>query len=182
MRAIATSLFAALALTGGVAYAASTTVGDPDPLPYQDVGAPSVVSAAGAGMDQRRVLFAGGGNSDDGAATMLAGSDGPDDAGQTMLAGSGGSDDPSQTMLAGRDGSDDSGQTMLGLGGDSGDVGTTMLATGSDDGSTSIGLTRLALIKRVGELVRENIGERRAQCRGPFGAIGAFKAVLRLAP
>jgi len=143
MKAIATSLFAALALAGGVAHADPSTFGDPDNVPFQGVYAPprAVVSVAPrllATSDVTRFVIASGDGSDDDGQVLLADDGGSDDNGQILLADSGGSDDSGQTLLASGGGSDNAGQTLLADGGGSDDSGPTLLAIGPDDGSTQL--------------------------------------------
>jgi hypothetical protein len=129
MKAIATSLFAALALAGGVAHADPSTFGDPDNVPFQGVYAPSAVVSATPGPLTGSEL-----------AGFIIGS-GPNDSagsGLTILVTGDGSDDGGQTLLAGGSDSDDAGQTLLADGGGSDDNGPILFATGSDDGSTQL--------------------------------------------
>ena len=163
MRAIATSLFAALALAGGVAHADPSISRNAHDVRYPGLYEPRdaasttlpLVLPAGqvanrnATWGELRVGARGGSGiavgdeRDDATQGLFADGGDSDEANQTRLAGGSGSDDTGQTMLAEGGGSDDAGQTMLADSGGSDSTGQTLLARGGDSGAT--GATGLAV-------------------------------------
>jgi hypothetical protein len=94
MKALATSLLAALALTAGVAHADNASFGDSDNVPFQGIYSPRAampVPATGqTHLSQPSSVQA--------CAKSVAGGDDTDDAGRTMLAS--GRDEDGRTQLA----------------------------------------------------------------------------------
>jgi hypothetical protein len=94
MKALATSLLAALALAAGAAHADNASFGDPDNVPFQGVySARPEMPVPATGL---RLLSQP--STGQASAKSVAGGDDTDDAGRTMLASGG--DEDGRTQLA----------------------------------------------------------------------------------